>query len=112
MGIAHRALLVAVLTTTASCGAPEPTVSDEVRARSGDLNLAGANLSFANLTGATLDEGALYRFNWVFPKSRGRDGSRIGFGPAFAGRVETARDERSALRRTMSDHTLSDSGIQ
>lgn len=29
---------------------------------------------------STKDEGALYRFNWVFPKSRGRDGSRIGFG--------------------------------
>lgn len=26
------------------------------------------------------DEGALYRFNWVFPRARGRDGSRIGFG--------------------------------
>jgi len=25
-------------------------------------------------------EGALYRFNWVFPKARGRDGTRIGFG--------------------------------
>ncbi|MEZ4393544.1 MAG: serine protein kinase PrkA [Polyangiales bacterium] len=34
---------------------------------------------------STLDEGALYRFNWVFPKSRGRDGSRIGFGGVVEG---------------------------
>lgn len=34
---------------------------------------------------STRDEGALYRFNWVFPKSRGRDGSRIGFGGAVEG---------------------------
>jgi serine protein kinase len=31
------------------------------------------------------DEGALYRFNWVFPKARGRDGTRIGFGGLTGG---------------------------
>lgn len=30
-------------------------------------------------------EGALYRFNWVFPRARGRDGARIGFGGSAEG---------------------------
>lgn len=34
---------------------------------------------------ASCDEGALYRFNWVFPRTRGRDGARIGFGGSFVG---------------------------
>ncbi len=29
---------------------------------------------------ATTDEGALYRYHWVFPRGRGGDASRIGFG--------------------------------
>ncbi len=30
---------------------------------------------------STLDEGVLYRFHWVFPRGRGTDLARIGFGP-------------------------------
>lgn len=29
---------------------------------------------------STTDEGALYRYHWVFPRGRGGDGARIGFG--------------------------------
>ncbi|MBL8605574.1 MAG: serine protein kinase PrkA [Myxococcales bacterium] len=31
---------------------------------------------------ARQDEGALYRFNWIFPRGRGTDNARIGFGPS------------------------------
>jgi serine protein kinase len=38
----------------------------------------------------TTDEGALYRFHWVFPRGRGSDGARIGFG-GNTGREEGPR---------------------
>lgn len=39
---------------------------------------------------ATTDEGAVYRFHWVFPRGRGAEGQRIGFGGG-AGRDEGPR---------------------
>jgi predicted Ser/Thr protein kinase len=39
---------------------------------------------------STLDEGALYRYHWVFPRGRGGDGARIGFG-AGSGREDGPR---------------------
>ena len=73
MGIARRALLVAVLTTTASCGAPEPTVSDEARARSGDRNLTNANLRGADLTRANLSGANLRGADLVLANLSGAD---------------------------------------
>ncbi len=49
-----------------------------------------ANLMRAMEHYSSTDEGALYRYHWVFPRGRGGEGSRIGFG-GVGGRDEGPR---------------------